>query len=344
MASQRRTIQSNQTRGYRLVSSLPVTADNSQFQVDLPRGPHLESCFVRISGTINVTVAFATARSNAPLQMLRRLDWVLNSNVTLDSVSGQQAGQCERVTRRSPGTNITPAVGVGATSFDATIALDRAIMDMARPKDSLLKTDVGVSNNQLRIQLGALADMFTGAGTATYTAVTLEVWVTDYQEARDANGNTPMPLWYAKRNGFNSPVLAAGNGQQIRINTGNRLRFISFRALASATLEPDLTGATAVNGGVAAFVSRVKVQRAGDTRVDMTINAFARSVFKSVSSFSLAAGQLVVDFANNGQMSGTKYSEFWPIPSSADTFLLVDVVASTVLELVTLEGVDLPQA
>jgi hypothetical protein len=36
-----------------------------------------------------------------------------------------------------------------------------------------------------------------------------------------------------------------------------------------------------------------------------------------------------------------RYSEFWPIPSSADTFLLVDTSGPCVLEISTIEGVDL---
>jgi hypothetical protein len=334
-------VQSNQTRGYRLVASLPVVADNAQFNIDIPRGPHIESCFVRISGTINNTVAFTTARAGAPLYMLRRADWVLNSNVTLDSVSGQQAHQLATLTRRNLPPLVSPAVGIGATSFEAYFYLDRAMMDGVRPKDSLLKTDVGVSNNQLRLQLGALANMFTGAGTSTYTSVTLEVSITDYQESRDDAGNTPSPLFYLKRNGVFSPTLAAGNGQQIKINTGNRLRIISFRALDGTTLEPNATGGPGAVGP-AAFVSRIRLQRAGDTRVDMPLNLLTRQLQGAVGATGLTTGQVAIDFANNGQL-GMKYSEFWPIPSSADTYLLVDVVASTVLEIATLEGVDLPQ-
>ena len=346
MAQPRRMIGSNQTRGLRLVASYPVAADNLQFLVDLPRGPHIEAVILRISGTINNTVAFTTARSNSPFYMFRRIDWMLNSNVTLDSLSGQQAVQLMGLTRRQLPSGVTPAVGVGATTFEGVVILDRALQDMVRPKDSMLKTDIGVSNNQLRIQLGALANMFTGAGTSTYTSVTLEVGVVDYQEARDDSGNTPSPLFYVKRNGIFSPTMAIGNGQQIRLNTGNRLRIVSFRALDGTTLEPNTSGAIGATGP-AAYVSRVRVQRAGDTRVDMPLNLytrFAQTVYGPTAPAGGVAnpGQMAIDFANSGAL-GARYSEFWPIPSSADTYLLVDIVASTVLELATLEGVDLPQ-
>lgn len=326
----RKFIQSNQTRGFRLVNTYAVTQDNQQITVDLPRGPHIESCIVRISGTINVTTAFAGGvRQGAAYYMLRRGDWVLNSNVTMDSVSGLQLAQ-QYITRRNIPTLANPLAALGATSFDASFVFDRALMDMMRSKDSMLKTDVGISNNQLRLQLGSLADMFgNGAGAATYTAVTVTVSVVDYQESRDASGNTPSPLYYVKRNGLRLALPAAGNGQQIKLNTGNRLRMVSMRILDGATFEPNIN-----------LLSRLRIQRAGDTRVDLTTQELLR-LNQSTFGVPLLTGQVVVDFANSGQLSGVRYSEFWPIPSSADTFLLLDTTASSIIELSTLEGVDL---
>lgn len=328
----RKYVSSNQTRGYRLVNTYAINQDNQQVVVDLPRGPHLESCEIRISGTINITTTFTAVRSNAAYRFLRRADWVINSNVTLDSISGTQLLQLYVTRRNYPVVTNPASFNVSTPSFDVSFIFDRALMDMMRPKDSLLKTDVGVSNNQMRIQLGQLSDMFTGAGVASYTAVTMSVSVVDYQEARDASGNTPSPLYYVKRNGLTQALPAAGNGQQIKLNTGNRLRIASMIVRDGTTQEPNL-----------ALLTRVRIQRAGDTRVDMLTNELLRlnqSAYGVGGGSGLAVGQVVVDFANNGQL-GCRYSEFWPIPSSADTYLLLDTTASSIIELATLEGVDL---
>jgi len=322
----RKFIESNQTRGFRVVDTRPVTQDNQQIPIDLPRGPHIESCLITIGGTINNTVAWTAARNIAPYLFLRRADWLLNSNATLDSVSGSQIAQCY-VTRRQSPASTAPAFGIGATSFEASFILDRALMDMMRPKDSLLKTDVGVSNNQLRLQLGAIGDMFTGAGTSTYTNVTCTVSVVDYQESRNEAGQTPSPAYYIKRNGMRQTLAAAGSGQQIKLSTGNRLRMVSFRVLNATTFEPD-----------ASLVTRIRIQRAGDTRADMTTTALQRLNAATYGN-ALVTGQLVVDFANVGAL-GVRYSEFWPIPSSADTSLILDTSAACVIEMVTIEGVD----
>jgi hypothetical protein len=325
----RKAIASNQTRGFRLVNTYAITADNQQVTVDLPRGPHMEACLVRISGSINVGTLFAGGvRALAPYYMLRRADWVLNSNVTMDSVSGPQLYQTY-ITRRNYPASTAPSAAAGATTFDATFIFDRVLMDMMRPKDSMLKTDVGISNNQLRLQLGALSDMYgVGAGAATYTSVSMSVHVIDYQESRDSNGNTPAPLYYVKRNGILVGLTASGAGQQIKLNTGNRLRAVSIRVLNATTREPDTT-----------ILTRLRIQRAGDTRCDVLSNELVR-LNQLAYGVSLASAQYVVDFANTGQL-GVRYSEFWPIPSSADTFMLVDTSAASIIEMATIEGVDL---
>lgn len=319
---------SNQTRGYRQIGNYALSQDLTQVTVDLPRGPHIESAIVRVAGSANITVAATAVRNDAAARFLRRVDWALNSNVTLDSVSGHQLKQ-QYITRRNVPTNLNPAgFGISVQPFVAYHILDRAIMDMMRPKDSMLKTDVGVSNNQLRLQFGALSDMFTGTPTIGYTNVSASVYVADYQEARDGSGDTPSPAWYAKRAGNFVSLAGAGNGQQIKLNTGNRLRFVSIRVLDATTQEPN-----------AALVTRIRVQRAGDTRVDMVANDLL-GLNQAAYGNILMTGQYVVDFANNGQL-GVRYSEFWPIPSSADTFLLVDTTAACIIEISTLEGVDL---
>lgn len=327
-----KSIASNQTRGFRLVGTYPITQDNQQLLVDIPRGPHIESCVIRIRGTINVTTIFTTVRNLSSYLFMRNVQWVLNSNVTLDSVSGAQLRQLY-VTRRQQPVATAPSAALGATTFEASFILDRALMDMVRPKDSMLKTDVGISNNQLRIQLGALADMYTGAGVATYTNVSASVYLTDYQEVR-TNGQTPAPMFYVKRNGQRQSLPSAGNGQQVKLNTGNRLRMISLQQLIAATGEPDLTYT---------LVNRFRVQRAGDTRVDMSVLDLL-SLNSSTYGIPMAGGQSVIDFANTGQISGVRYSEFWPIPSSADTYLLVDTTAASILDIATIEGVDLAMA
>jgi hypothetical protein len=327
-----RFVGSNQTRGFRQVGTYPISQDNTQVVVDLPRGPHIESAVVRLTGNVNVTTLFTAVRNEATARFLRRADWVLNSNVTMDSVSGHQILASMVQTRRNRPTNTNPtAAAVASYPVVGTWVFDRAIMDMMRPKDSMLKTDVGISNNQLRLQWGALSDFFTGAGVAAYVGMQASVYVTDYQEMRDADGKTPEPAWYAKRNGLFVTLSGAGNGQQVKLNTGNRLRSLSIRVLNATTQEPDAT-----------LVTRIRVQRAGDTRVDM-VAADLLALNQATFGQALLTGQYIVDFANTGQL-GVRYSEFWPIPSSADTFLLVDTTAACILDISSLEGVDLISA
>ncbi len=324
------TIKSNQTRGMRLVQSRVINADNFQDTFDIPRGPHIESVILRFSGTFAITTAFTTVRSIAAYRMFRFVNFVLNSNVTMDAVSGPQLAQMY-VTRRQypPITNPSGVAIAGGYTFDAMMIFDRALMDMINPKDSILKTDEGVANLQLRVQLGALSDMFTGAGVATYTACTLELSVIDYQEQR-VNGKTPSPIWYVKRTGQSVPIVGAQQQYQVKLSTGNRLRMVSARVLDSVTLEPNIN-----------LLTRFGIKRAGDQRVDMSAATLARLNVATYGVGTLLPGQVLWDFASVGYLLGCKYSEFWPIPSQADTFLVVDTTGNCTLELAVLEGVDL---
>jgi hypothetical protein len=325
-------IPSNQVRGFRRVGTFPVTADGQVLQIDLPRGPHIEAAMLRVSGSINITVAYSTVLELAPTQLFRRIDWVVNGNVTLDSLTGLMA--YINPFRRQL-TTLTPpsAATVGARTVDGVVFLDRAMLDGARFKDSLLKTDYGVTTNQLRVQMGNLSDMFTGAGTAVYTSLNVEVWVCDYQEARDPQGNTPSPLYYLKRSQQDYSLATSNANFQIRLSTGNRLRAIVARVADSGV------GVTSLSG----VINNVRLARGGDTRVD-TPAIIQRYMNQTAYGIALPNGVFVVDLANEGQLNGARYSEFWPIPSTADTYLTLDVTgaAGRNLQLYTLEGVDLP--
>ena len=327
-------IKSNQVRGLRLITSVPVLADNSQFTIDIPRGPAVETVGIHLFGTISLSVTGTATRNAAAYRMLSKCDFVLNSNVTFDSISGQQLAALY-FTRRNLPLITNPAFGVGATSFDVTFLFDRVGLDMVRPKDCVLKTDVGVANLQLRIQLGALSSMYTGAPTYTYTTVTMEVFVIDYQEQKAADGTTPTPKFYLKRTGQTQAIGGASTQNQYKLNTGNRLRAVSVRTLVPATGEPSTAAAP--------LMTRFGIKRAGDQRVDISASALAvlNSSQYDASASGLMTGQYVWDFANVGQTNGSRYSEFWPIPSSADTFLVIDVNAATTLDIAVMEGVDL---
>lgn len=327
-------VPSNQVRGFRRVQQVTLTQDNQQFQFDLPRGAAIEEMAVTIDGTFNVTTLYTSVRQVAPTQLIRRLDWRLNGNITLDSISGLGAYICHAAIQRI-GDVLTPpgSAAVGLKTIRATMRLPRILVDMFRPKDSVLKTDENVTANQIQIQLGALSDMFVGAGVSAYTGtLTLSVWIRDYQEQADDKGQTPRPIYYWKRSEQIINFSAAGNNITTRVNTGNRLRLILLRF--------ENAGEGANN-----ILSIARLLRGGDTRIDLTqvqLQEQARSISASFSSANADfTGVVGIDFANPG-MFGARYSECWPVPSNADVQLSTDIlVAATTMRMITLEGVDL---
>jgi len=328
-------IGSNQVRGWRRVQQVALTADNQTFQVDLPRGPAIEESMIIVDGTINVSVAFTTVRGLAPSHYLRRVDWRLNGNITLDALSGVGAYLASGITSRNiDGLTAPASAGTGAKTIRGIWRLPRIFQDMFRPKDSVLKTDENVTTNQLVIQWGQLADFFTGAGTATYTALTMYVMIRDYQEEADNKGFTPRPLYYWKRSEQILAFAATGNNQPFRVNTGNRLRLLLCRF--------ETAGEGADN-----IITGARILRSGDTRMDLPQPVWQEesrlSGFNFIGAMSGFPGIYVADFGNPGMM-GARYSECWPVPSNADVQMLFDVAtASTAVRIVTIEGVDLQQ-
>lgn len=334
-------IPSNQIRGFRKIYTQGVAQDNQTLNVDLPRGPAGEAAFIIITGSFSLTTGGTAVRADAANKYVTRVDWLLNGNVTLDSMSGYGYGVFDKVMQHAETPIVNPTgFTTGAYTFQSVIPLTRTLADMARPKDSLLKTDANVTTNQLRIQLGTLAGMFVGGAVATYTSVTVSVYVVDYQETADASGNTPLPLYYWKKTEQLLSLQSTGSGLISRINTGNRLRAIILIPQDNTNSEPTVPGT---------IISRVRVVRSGDTRVDLDTAGF--SVFSNYANGSVGIGQqndvagtepIVIDFASFlGLYKTCKYSELWPVPSNADVQLQLDVAAVGSARMLTLEGVDL---
>lgn len=350
-------IYSNQVRGMRRIFTQGIVNDLTQLQVDLPRGPANEAAIVVVNGNVNITTLFTSTRAAAAAKYVRRCDWVLNGNITLDSASGYGLWLLDSFQRKRTFPITDPTPGVGTPAFRAAIPMWRVDPGFTRPKDSVLKTDENVTSNQLRIQLGALSDMFIGAGVANYTAVTVtaSVYVIDYQEAADKSGRTPIPLYYWKKTEQILNLSATGNGLNFRVNTGNRLRGFVLLQQDSTNAEP-----------TAALLTRVRLQRSGDTRIDLTTECYEVQslasmigVFNSVNAPTGAANAgdqfanavdsvnptpsqpIWIDLANPTGAFVARYSECWPVPSNADVQLLLDVAATGTARLLTIEGVDL---
>jgi hypothetical protein len=335
-------IPSNQIRGYRKVFTAPITADNQSFQIDLPRGPALEGAFVVCQGSVTIGAGGTAVRVDAASKLVQRVDWVLNGNITLDSATGYGLHQIDTGINHGETPGLNPS-GFAASTYpvQSVIPLFRVFSDMARPKDSVLKTDANITTNQLRVQMASIQNMFIGTlASAVYVAgFTINVYVVDYQETPDANGNTPVPLYYWKKTEQLLSLQSTGTGLPFRINTGNRLRAVILIPQDNINSEPTTFGTT---------VSRVRIVRSGDTRYDLDANGF--SVISGYANASSQIGQtadtsnanIVIDFANSCSLfRTTKYAECWPVPSNSDVQLQLDVASIGSCRMLTIEGVDL---
>jgi hypothetical protein len=337
-------VPSNQIRGIRKVFTQGIVADNQSVQIDLPRGPAIEHAILTVSGSVVVTTPYTAVRDGAAAKYVQRVDHVLNGNITLDSMTGYGFYVFDKYFGHGETPILNPTNFTNATyPFLACIPLSRVLSDMVRPKDAVLKTDANVTTNQLRVQLGALSNMFVGAGVANYSGgVTLNVYVVDYQETPDANGRTPIPLYYWKKTEQLLSTQSTGTSLPFRINTGNRLRGLVLVPQDNVNSEPVAYGTN---------VTRVRVVRSGDMRIDIdtpmmeVLGAYANPSAGIGAQFPVTTNGIVIDFANSmGLFKVTKYSECWPVPSNSDVQLQLDIATVGSVRMVTVEGVDLQAA
>lgn len=198
--------------------------ENNVFTFDLPRGYDLESLIIRITGTAHVTTGGSAVRALAPSQLIKRVELVADGKNTIASVPGWML--IKSFGRSQTGYMLPPTAASAADySVEMVGALDQALIDGIRPKDSNLRTS-GMSLLQLRITTGACTDLFTGSPAGSMTAFNVSVTMVETVELPDAKGVLSSPLYLQKRS-YQDIALPASNGnQQIVLPIGNALRGI----------------------------------------------------------------------------------------------------------------------
>lgn len=288
-------------------------ADNSRLVFDLPRDYDLNSLVIQITANANITTAFTTVRAEAPLQAVKFLTLKANGTDVLDGLSGIMAHRMGAF-RRGQLPLISPpgAVSVGAQAFSAFIVLDRDFIDGIRAKDGSFPT-AGLSSFQLELQMGACADLFTGAGVGTFTAGTVKVFGIQTEEIVGADGKRTLPHMVFKRTQSTIPFANTVSGFQQRLNTGNAVRGLMLRAYGVTADEPSN-----------AVLTNLKIQRGNQIWFDLSGDAIRNDNATSLEITTLPTGIYIVDFANKGGMA-VKGSDFLDMRDGEDLYAMFDV-------------------
>lgn len=158
LGSRFRTIQS-------AVGQVPIDLGNVR-TLELPRSFLFKTLFLRLTGSLNTTVAHTSIPAESPLQLLQKVEVIADGRKMIVSLAGRDLYRLAHIYRGKAGELLPPGTAIAnPNSFSASIALDFEAARMAVPLDSYFDPRP-FEKVELRITFGGIADITLG-GTAT---------------------------------------------------------------------------------------------------------------------------------------------------------------------------------
>ena len=307
---------SKQFRIQRTYAQIPVVAGGFAL-IDLPRGYDYETLFLRLTGSVQVTVAGTGVKAEAPTQAIARVELVADGRNTLHSAPywNYVLAHYDRRQTQNGARPTTPptAAAIATYAIEANGAVDFFTPDGIRPKDSNFRTD-GLQLFQLRLTFGNAVDMFVGAATANFIAgLMVEVSTSEIVELADpATGVKTVPVALKKVSFQEIGVPATNANQEVRLPAGNMIKSVLLRS--------EISGDTSI-----AVINNLQAFSGVDVRLNMK-GASLRA--KNNNDFGFVQpGYYITDFSRNGSDSAS-LSELWDVTNQAEPKISLDVNGS----------------
>jgi hypothetical protein len=307
-----------QFRVMRKVASVPVVASGFA-TVDLPRQYDYESIFMRINGTINVTVAVITSvRAENPCQVVSRAEVIADGKNNIASAPFWffSLGNYTRDLIFNGARATTPISGVAVAAYvvEAIGVIDLMTVDGQRTKDSNFRT-LGLSLFQLRLTFGAVTDsVVVGGSTITYTNMFVDVFTQELVEIAEANDPAPTVPIMLRKVSYQEIALPTSNAnQEIRLPAGNLIKSVLLRTAGATTLDEPST----------AMLNNAQLAAGVDVRVNL---AGANLRAKNNADYGpFTAGYYVMDVTSKGP-ANINLTDLWDVSGAAEPKAILDVV------------------
>lgn len=309
-----------QYRIKRKIGSVAVVAGGFA-TLDLPRAYDYESIILRINGDVVVAVAGGGAvRAEAPSQVVTRAEVIADGKNNLFSVPFAAAaiGNFGRNIQQNGARVMTPPTAQTAATYtvEGIACLDFAMVDGIRPKDTNYRTSA-LSLFQLRLSFGSAGDLFTVAGTASFSNMYVDVFTVEMIELPDAAGAYSMPLALKKTSYQELAITASNANQEVRLPAGNLIRGCVIRATSAG--EP-----------VTTIINNIQVASGIDVRMNLS-GAQVRAMNNADYGY-VRPGYYVIDFMRNGD-NNAKLSDAWDVTGQAEPKLILDVTTQTTAQI-----------
>lgn len=308
-------------RQYRVLRKAPTLniVAGQTLPIDLPRSYDYESIYLRLSASLNVTVAATSVRAEAPLQLVPRIVVIADGKSVLFNAPMWAAslGRLERELNQQGSRVTTPPSGTAIATYavEALGVIDLCNVDGTRSKDANFRTSA-LSMFQLIATFGQPGDPFVGGTVAFSGQPVLEVFTQEMIELPDvdAAGNpkftSPVML---KKVSFLQQAFAASNANaEQRLPAGNLMRSVLLRAEGAVTAGEPSTAV--VNGAI--------LQSGLDVRHNLTgpqVRAKNNCDFGPVT-----AGYYMLDLCKNGSPE-SRLTELWDLTGQVEPKCVLDV-------------------
>jgi hypothetical protein len=306
-----------QYRLQRKIASLAIASGGFGLQ-DLPRAYDYEALFLRINGSVQVSVANAIAvRAEAPCQWVSRIEVIADGKNTLFSAPFWFAslGHYTRSLLSAGARATTPPTSPNIATYavEAIGVVDFMTEDGARPKDSNFRTSA-LSLFQLRLSYGAPGDIFVvGGATIAFSGTPqVDVFSSELVELPAGDGSYSNPIALKKVSYQQLAVPATNSALKMNLPAGNLIKSVFWR-LEGTTIagEPSATG-----------FNNFILQSGVDVRLNL---AAANLRAKNNADYGqLTAGYYVGDVTSTGE-ARVKLSDLWDVTGQAQPDTTMDV-------------------
>jgi hypothetical protein len=278
-----------------------------------------------------VTTNYASVRTEAPIQALKRLELVLNGQTNVYSKPGTLARM--NPFRRQIGFLTPPSGFVIATyQVEANLACDLALIDGLRPKDSNLRS-AGLALFQKKFTFGATTDLFTGAGAGVFNLLFVDVLTSEVKEMPDDKGLVTSPLYLSKRTWLQFSPAAANANLKLPLPVGNFMRGCIIRCTNNGDPADTVLNNIILNSGVDVRYNETYLDARAQNRLDYDA--------------AVPTGFVVADLMSTGAAgSGVHANDAWDltnpqVTSEASLTLDVNGGAGFLLDIEVIEMIKL---
>lgn len=300
--------------GYRVkrkIATVPIVG-GSFATIDLPRSYDTEAIFLRIWGTLQVTVLATSVRAESPCQLVPRVELIADGKNTVHSSPfwAISLGRHDRFIRESGARATTPPSGVAVATYavEAIGIIDCQTPDGIRPKDSNFRTS-GLSLYQLRLTFGQPGDCYVGGTVTLGTGCFVDIFSAEFVELPDANKQYTTPIALRKTTYQEVAVTASNPNFQLDLPAGNLVKSVLFRGEVSG--EPST-----------AVLNAIQLQSGLDVRFNLSA-AEARAL-ANADHGQLLAGYYACDMTAHGK-SPIMLTELWDLTGQVDPKAVIDV-------------------